>query len=110
MLLPPSILRFFFSLLSPLTIFYLLVSASAQVISLDCKPDFLEPNNDFQNSTYVALPVMAPELTLCPAGDRDFFRFKLQNETELTFAINCDTPELKVYILERASERHGNAR
>lgn len=70
--------------------------AAAQTVISDCKPDFLEPNDDFQNSTYVALPVMAPALTLCPAGDRDFFRFRLTNATELTFAISCDTPELKV--------------
>lgn len=69
----------------------------AQIIPItNCQPDFLEPNDDFQNSTYVALPVMAPALTLCPAGDRDFFRFKLTEETKLTFAINCNTPELKV--------------
>lgn len=105
----PFIRRSLFPLLAPLTILYLLASASAQVISLDCKPDFLEPNNDFQNSTYVALPVMAPELTLCPAGDRDFFRFRLKNETELTFAINCDTPELKVSILIASTARHCNA-
>lgn len=66
-----------------------------------CEMDFIDAksrNDNLTTSTYVALPMMASPLTICPPGDKDFFRWKLEKNTTLTFAITCDTPELQVCL------------
>ena len=70
----------------------LLAAACAQ----ECKLDALEPNDSFNQPTYIQ-SILALNLTICPANDKDFFVFGLNNtEKVLTFAIGCMTPELKV--------------